>query len=1429
MTKKWLMYAVTGLLCCGIIGFAVAKQIAKPTMTARDRAKLELTQINEQMLKVGQTQELAARQTELQAGLDAATNLSNKSSVDAVVAPTNVAKEANTDANRALISNKAPKGYVATAEPVQSDVQELNLDKARIGAALERLAAGQGVDYNDKMLLEDYFAMMPTTESDRNPLDAQGGPSAFGYRWVDNLGGDTATYAWEEPSAPIELTTISSSDDAAQSVPFGFNFPYYGGTYASGFASTNGVLSLDVSFTSWSNTCPRYTSGGVMIFPYFDDGNTSTGASSDGGRVVYQQYADHVTITWDSVGTCCTSGNDRLDYQLQLWNNGKIKMQYRQIQHLAGGVGNGSSPLIGIQQSGTLDFLNYYCNTVGDSAYTNALDGRAIWFYLGAANLHDYRAVSVVSPSPLRVEPNAVFNLIGRFTNFGSTTEAAPVKYTFNGGPVVSENTAALAQFASEDHDWAGTLTAPGVVGDYVLTMYSDLATDEIRSNDTLRVNIEVRTCTDEAITAPGSWTDTVLGDECTLRTGPDYTYAVTIPNDGEWSFSLCGGATWDTYLYLTSSCCGTIIASNDDGCGTLQSLLSCQVLTAGTYYLTVETFGGTGDVYTLNITECVPCVIPCGPFDIPEVAEFEVCNHDSFDANGGCNNANGVALFQDIACGDTVCGQMFTYLNCDGFQYRDTDWYRLTLTETMNVSWSIIGEYRNALGFIIADGCQVINIVGQAGPAPECNTLITTSVQCLPPGEYYLWVGVNAFDGLPYSADYDYRAWVDCTPCDQTIGRCCYNGGSQCADVIETNCINLGGLWDPNLTCTANPCDNLCLIDCGAFDVIEAAEFDVCNHDSFDVNGGCNNAGGNQLFQDVACGDTVCGHTFTYLNCSGFEYRDTDWYRFTLTESQDVTWTMVAEFPNALGFIISGGCAGLTIEAQAGPAASCGQVITATATCLPPGEYYLWASANQFNGLPFADDLKYRAWVDCSAPTNCPVGRCCYNEGVDCIDNFADECFTLGGDWDPFSTCAAGPCPIPVDNDDCATAAEIVVVPNGTASVVSGAEGATPTCTDVCDYTSSGPDQFYYFTLTECRLIAIMADPNDPHISVYEDGQCCGAAILCNDDWGNNLDLDTYLWLPPTTRPTANFGSMVADSLPAGTYYIRAGHYGTGWGGDYTLSLMDFGPCQLAPCDPIVDLAAFVGTAGGLADHIELFFTAPQDDDYKIWSTTNPNHDGNPNDGADPDWTLVATLPGLLAGPQQWIGPVGFSNYLNFVVTAVCEPFVAPTGRCCYGDFQCADVTEAECADLAGTWTQFQTCVNNPCPPPPAGNDNCADAVEVLNGVPVAGDNLTATNDWVATCTFDTYDVWYYYVATTTNPITVELCDPTFSFDTTINVLFETCGSTEVACNDDSGTCTPNTLQSSVTFTPASTGTYLIRVAGFSSNVGTFVLTVTQ
>ena len=116
--------------------------------------------------------------------------------------------------------------------------------------------------------------------------------------------------------------------------------------------------------------------------------------------------------------------------------------------------------------------------------------------------------------------------------------------------------------------------------------------------------------------------------------------------------------------------------------------------------------------------------------------------------------------------------------------------------------------------------------------------------------------------------------------------------------------------------------------------------------------------------------------------------------------------------------------------------------------------------------------------------------------------------------------------------------------------------------------------------------------------------------------------------------------------------------------------------------------------------------------------------------------------------------------------------------------------------------------------------NDECTGAIAVGNG-DTAFDSTTATDsvpplDPVCDEGFGTAirkDLWFTYVATCSETVTVSTCGSA-TFDTRL-AIYDACGGTTIACNDDGAGC-PN-LTSKVTFSATQGTTYVIRLGGFS------------
>ena len=92
---------------------------------------------------------------------------------------------------------------------------------------------------------------------------------------------------------------------------------------------------------------------------------------------------------------------------------------------------------------------------------------------------------------------------------------------------------------------------------------------------------------------------------------GPDVVYQFTVLETVNISFSLCNAATWDTYLILLNGGCDEILAFDDDGCGTLQSLLE-GTLGPGVYNIVVDGYGSTSyGVYSMTMTATATRALP--------------------------------------------------------------------------------------------------------------------------------------------------------------------------------------------------------------------------------------------------------------------------------------------------------------------------------------------------------------------------------------------------------------------------------------------------------------------------------------------------------------------------------------------------------------------------------------------------------------------------------------------------------------------------------------------------------------------------------------------------------------------------------------------------------------------------------------------------
>ena len=241
----------------------------------------------------------------------------------------------------------------------------------------------------------------------------------------------------------------------------------------------------------------------------------------------------------------------------------------------------------------------------------------------------------------------------------------------------------------------------------------------------------------------------------------PDVVYSYTPAENQIINIDLCG-STYDTKVYVYENT-EVSYACNDDyyvdaACGVyVSAILSLSVTGGNTYYIIVDGYGGDCGDYLLLVdvvppppecSACLICSIPEGEPDIPDYGP---------DLNSGCNSFPVVTT--PIELNQVICGRANTYYNYGDF--RDTDWYEITLTEAGTLYWSGYAMFSLQLYILNSDCNNLTQYAG--GTTSECSPVSISAD--LPAGTYYLWAGPSFFTGLPVAQNYTVMATFNAPP----------------------------------------------------------------------------------------------------------------------------------------------------------------------------------------------------------------------------------------------------------------------------------------------------------------------------------------------------------------------------------------------------------------------------------------------------------------------------------------------------------------------------------------------------------------------------------------------------------------------------------------------------------------------------------------
>ena len=213
------------------------------------------------------------------------------------------------------------------------------------------------------------FASVPEGEYDLNAAAGGCNDSQMQHLIVD--GAETLDFTLPQHSdafgytcqiAPFNFIDANNDlglygDDNAIDVSLPFPFTFYGQTYNTAFITTNGNLNFLGPNANFSNSSiPSPFEPNAAIYAFWDDLFVDFSDSSVRTELLGSAPDRQFVIEWRNVHFCCVSA-ETLDFEIVLFENGRILTQYRNID--ANGREQGNSATVGIENETGTTALQY--------------------------------------------------------------------------------------------------------------------------------------------------------------------------------------------------------------------------------------------------------------------------------------------------------------------------------------------------------------------------------------------------------------------------------------------------------------------------------------------------------------------------------------------------------------------------------------------------------------------------------------------------------------------------------------------------------------------------------------------------------------------------------------------------------------------------------------------------------------------------------------------------------------------------------------------------------------------------------------------------------------------------------------------------------------------------------------------------------------
>ncbi|MCF7911308.1 MAG: T9SS type A sorting domain-containing protein [Candidatus Cloacimonetes bacterium] len=183
-----------------------------------------------------------------------------------------------------------------------------------------------------------------------------GGPDNYGYMWLDSNEAGAVEFDWIDITGTGNSVSFTHNDEGTALLPMGFTFNFYGADYNEFLINPNGWIGFGADSDEWSNTSlPESDAPRPAIMPFWDDLYPAIGGNG-GGTVYYQSFTDYLVVMFNDVIHYPGDYNGTYDFEVIIWENGDIKMQYNSLD------GDLDTCTIGIQNAQASDALQVIYN-----------------------------------------------------------------------------------------------------------------------------------------------------------------------------------------------------------------------------------------------------------------------------------------------------------------------------------------------------------------------------------------------------------------------------------------------------------------------------------------------------------------------------------------------------------------------------------------------------------------------------------------------------------------------------------------------------------------------------------------------------------------------------------------------------------------------------------------------------------------------------------------------------------------------------------------------------------------------------------------------------------------------------------------------------------------------------------------------------------